>query len=342
MNRADEPAYQSYLAAVRAELGDLPDDERSDLLDDVEQHLLEVSAEADGPLEAVLGPPERYAAELRAAAGLPVRGADGQDTVFRRLDARLAASWPGRVAHRTAARLDASPTLRDMRDFLPELRPGWWVLRGYLAVVVLSMVWGEPSLPIPHLFGNPLLGLIAAALAIRASVAWGRRETAPRLQLATWLGGALIVVLAMVALGGLSGTDRGAPFYETAYGSFSGLMGPNGEITNIYAYSPDGRPLDVLLYDQNGRPITTGDYHEHYAPYGNGERALPSAPQVANLFPRPAPIIDPRTGEVVGEKSRPVVIPPSLSPSPTPTPTATPTPSATPAPTPTPTPTRKK
>ena len=57
----------SYAAAVRAALGELSAEESADLLEDLESHLAEVAAESDAPLRERLGPPEAYAAELRAA-----------------------------------------------------------------------------------------------------------------------------------------------------------------------------------------------------------------------------------------------------------------------------------
>lgn len=70
----------AYLAAVRAELADLEPDELEDVVDDLASHLHEVrSAGAGRPMTEILGPPQRYAAELRAAAGLgePAAGAVG-------------------------------------------------------------------------------------------------------------------------------------------------------------------------------------------------------------------------------------------------------------------------
>jgi hypothetical protein len=58
-----------YATAVRAACGDLPGPDRELLLEDLEDHLQEVAAEAGGPLEERLGRPEVYAAELRASAG---------------------------------------------------------------------------------------------------------------------------------------------------------------------------------------------------------------------------------------------------------------------------------
>src|SRR5215211_3749608 len=113
--------------AVRAAFADLPAPERELLLEDLEDHLEEVAAEDGGPLAERLGPPEGYAAELRASAGLPAPGAAGRRATLResRLARRLEGAWRAARAH---------PAGRAGVEFLPELRPAWWVVRGYLAV----------------------------------------------------------------------------------------------------------------------------------------------------------------------------------------------------------------
>lgn len=63
----------TYADAVRRALDDLPAARYLELVDGLDEHLAEVRAEADGTLADVLGPPEAYAAELRASAGLPPR-----------------------------------------------------------------------------------------------------------------------------------------------------------------------------------------------------------------------------------------------------------------------------
>jgi hypothetical protein len=62
---------QSYARAVREALGDLPPEQAHAVLDGLDEHLGEIVAEGTVDLEAVLGSPESYAAELRASAGLP-------------------------------------------------------------------------------------------------------------------------------------------------------------------------------------------------------------------------------------------------------------------------------
>src|SRR5688500_59282 len=70
MNAVAQEEITRYVAAVRAALADLPPHERDELLEDLPEHLAEVVAEDDGSLRDRLGPPESYAAELRASAGL--------------------------------------------------------------------------------------------------------------------------------------------------------------------------------------------------------------------------------------------------------------------------------
>jgi hypothetical protein len=62
---------QSYARAVREAMGDLPPEQAHAVLDGLDEHLAEIVAEGTVDLEAVLGSPESYAAELRLSAGLP-------------------------------------------------------------------------------------------------------------------------------------------------------------------------------------------------------------------------------------------------------------------------------
>src|SRR5438445_155682 len=122
----------TYAATVRAQLADLPTMERDVLLEDLEQHLAEVTAEGEGSLVDRLGPPDAYAVELRAAyrAGLQT----AQITHTTQTNGEHLAERV-RVA---AARVIGSDWARQILAFLPELRPAWWVLRGYLAALILT------------------------------------------------------------------------------------------------------------------------------------------------------------------------------------------------------------
>ncbi|WP_245899338.1 hypothetical protein [Nonomuraea indica] len=148
----DTPAR--YAQAVRTALAGHPDAE--ELLDDLDDHLAEIAAESEVPLVERLGPPAAYAEELVAAYG-------------------------GRPASRQKRRLRPLERLRDLHvnlmgkgpyrgfvGFLPELRPGWWVLRGYLLAMILAGFADDLVVP-----GDALGWLLVVAFAA-ASVWWGR------------------------------------------------------------------------------------------------------------------------------------------------------------------------
>ena len=67
---------EAYLAEVREHLIDLGEEERAELLEDLAQHLADICTDeenVESDLRDLLGEPASYAAELRAAAGLPPR-----------------------------------------------------------------------------------------------------------------------------------------------------------------------------------------------------------------------------------------------------------------------------
>lgn len=125
---------RDYLSAVERELADLPAEDRSALLEDLALHLEALTAEDDDrPVAVRLGSPAVYPADLRAAAGLPARAATGGSGVRSRVDAVLASA-----AHRRAL-----PALRAIGRLSVELRPAWWVLRGYLVVLVPCLLGSD-------------------------------------------------------------------------------------------------------------------------------------------------------------------------------------------------------
>lgn len=254
---------ERYLADVRAHLAGLTEDERDDLLDDLAAHLHEAAADDPRPPAEVLGPPDRFAAELMASAGLDDRsGPPGPESRLARLRDR------GR-------RLSDHRWTRATLDFLPELRPAWWVLRGYLAVLGLAVVFGDgdgdlAAFPVPSL-GSPVVGLAAVVAAIVLSVRLGRSAGASRTGVR--LANGVAVVLGLVAVGHVqAGMDNGFAVDQAAWADDRHLIdqGPGGEVllspaggepvTNIYAYDGNGELIpDVLLYDQDGRPLDLGD-----------------------------------------------------------------------------------
>lgn len=246
----------TYVAAVRSALASLPDAERASLLEDLENHLAEVAGESDLSLQERLGKPEDYAAELRSAYS------SGSHTpnVNRR--------WP--IRERAGALVKAAFgtwAYRELRALLPELLPGWWVLRAYLIVLVLAFIFrGESNLrPIPNPFSSGgLLQIVATLVAILISVRLGRRGMPVN---RGWRGAALAVNvgIALLALPVFVSMGTGGTYvYDgTSDPYFSAVSaGYYPGLTNIYPYSKDGKALkDVLLYDQDGQPLiaSTGD-----------------------------------------------------------------------------------
>jgi hypothetical protein len=252
------PAAEQFLAEVERELADLPAEERAELIEDLGLHLVALQEEADErPLAARLGSPAEYAAELRVAAGLPPRSAEGP------AGGRLGQG--GHLVRQAAAAVAGSSAVREIRSFVPQLRPAWWVLRGYLVVLVPNLwhIDGSRDFPVPAPAGSHLLGIALVALAAVASIAVGRR----RLPRVLAVGVLTVDLLVLVAAGNLLAdwqwrsaesqvvyvASRVDPF------KYSPLVTPRGPVTNIRPYAADGTPLQgVLLFDQDGRPLPTG------------------------------------------------------------------------------------
>lgn len=268
----------AYLEQVRVYLDDLPEGERDDLLDDLEQHLSEVLAEDDEPLAARLGTPEDYAAELRQSAGLPPRDA-GTDSSFARAHARVRRSSLGRLA----AAVSSHRATRAVRDFLPEARPGWWVARAVIGVaawMLTTQYVAIHDLPVPPIAGSRLLTVGLAAVAVWGSVWLGRRSDHSRnLRLLSIAVNVVVVLLAYAATDELRGRF-GVTYVYDAPPADPHLTHRDGTpITNIYPHAADGAPLEgVLLYDQTGRPITNV-YGPHVHPAG------PDGAPIHNAYP---------------------------------------------------------
>jgi hypothetical protein len=301
----------SYATAVRAALESLPDAERESLLEDLENHLAEVASESDLSLQERLGTPEAYAAELRSAYGAGSDTANtGQRKRFRDRFDPLVKALSGTLAY------------RELHGVLPELRPGWWVLRAYLVVLVFAFVFrdGGNLRPIPNPFSRGgLLQIVATLVAVVISVRLGRRgmptnrgwRGAVR---AVNVGIALLALPVLVSMGtgytySYSNDYSSDPYYSAASAAYY------ASFTNIYAYSKDGTPLkDVLLYDQDGRPLVPSK-SDIVIDVPNGADGLP----IPNAYPlnerdlNGNPVVPPR-----------VALPPWQTTAPTPSPTATP------------------
>jgi HAAS domain-containing protein len=304
-----------YAAAVREALSDMSASKRDLVLEDLEDHLNEVAAESGLPLASRLGPPEEYAAELRAAYG-------AEQPVGRR-------RFPRTRRFMRSAQLQVSGWrgYRAVQEYLPELRPAWWVLRAYLAVLVVTVILrGDETIhPIPNPFSSSgLLELVAMAVAIAFSVKLGRwsRGRDGRVMWPLRAGNALVGLSGLLALGSMSTLPSWVNTYSAADSSGTPDVFAAAPVTNIYVYTVDGKPIEgVLLYDQDGRPlnVNAGAYgiDTRYPTAADGQPITNEYPQAQTGFDGAA-VVPPR-----------VAIPPA-SPSPSPSPTPSPSPSPSP------------
>ncbi|HEV7886494.1 MAG TPA: hypothetical protein VGO92_02980 [Acidimicrobiales bacterium] len=313
---ADE--VSRYVADVAAHLGGLDPDERAELLDDLQQHLLEVAAEPGPPLHERLGPPADYAAELLGSVGADPAGASDKPPL------RTRAGDLGR-------RLGLPARWAEARRFLGELRPAWWVLRGLLlAWVGLRLLVGHATnaalLVIPSPRGNVLAGLAVTAVGIAASLALARR-TGPGHGGRRLLAAANVALVLAAAPLLQKGLEHTVVFYESAPAAAPGpsclANGAGVPIGNLYPYDSEGHPLDrVLLYDQSGRPlnnlcpadVSPQGYRVQtdYARDANGARVI-------NVFPRSQTVLGPTPAPV----PPPAIVIPKLAPPGTTTTTTT-------------------
>jgi hypothetical protein len=236
---------ETYLARVRAALADIPADERSELLEEVEASLHETASETGGSVAAQLGPPEDFAAELRAAAGLQ------PSTTARAIGLR-----------ETFERLASDPRVAATTRFARELAPIWWAARGYVAIAALALAaggsWSASHGAVPRI-GTGKLGAAAILVAVLVSIAlglWSRRSTAARVPLAlvnlVLLGAAIPVGVHLSH----RPTEAVASRIVVQTSVVPGLAYNGAPVDNIYPYSRDGRLLhDVLLYSGSGAPL---------------------------------------------------------------------------------------
>jgi hypothetical protein len=317
MTTVTEQDIAAYAEAVRRALADLPAPVRDELLEDLPEHLAEVAAETDGSLGERLGPPEAYAAELRAAAGVRPTPASA-----RTIDDKIADAFRVARARLSVADRRAGPVLGYERvsDFLTLLRPGWWVLRAYLLAMVLTVTTSGDHFLVPELGDNLILGFLVLLGLVVGSVWVGRREHRlgvwPRFVVAVSGVGLALFGLAAVADDGFRG--GGPTYYETNYDN------PLLNVQDVYVYDGQGRLIEgARIFDQNGQPIQMG------SPYYCDPNAFVSEP-LRYEYPF-CPDLAPFRFAPGAEQSAPVATP---APTPVPTPAPTAEPSAGPTATP--------
>lgn len=323
-------AAAPYIEAVRVRIAGLPQERRAELLDDLTHHLAELAAEPDADLADHLGEPDDFAEEYLTSAGVdpsPRRSTDVMRTAVRD-------RMTGLANH---------PWVAAVLDFLPELRPAWWVVRAY--VPVSAALAGYEMLPYPFPDRGDdgsmqrLLGTILALGAAAASVWLGRRATEGRhvrLNRAATAAGVIAGVVAMAGLNsiGVGGDVVYTGVSEGAYEPYpSPVYSAEGElITNFWLFDAQGNLLrDVYVYDQQGRPVST--------PAGTDSEKATSIPvdetgsPIVNRYPQDELyVIGCMPAQDLVLAQPPTVLVPGQAESVTPT---TPPPTAVPAPTPT-------
>ena len=137
------PAKARYLEQVRDQLSDLPEEEREEIVQDLEAHLAELE---DTRIEAELGDPEAFAFEFRSSAGLD------KPTSKTTWDA-VPRAWNRVVVH--AERLG-------QLVHWPAFRPVWVWTRGWLVICAWAFLYdveGFSRFPIPPIGSSSLGGL---------------------------------------------------------------------------------------------------------------------------------------------------------------------------------------
>jgi hypothetical protein len=310
VNATEQTEISRYVEGVRAALADLPPAARDELLEDLPDHLAEVAAEADGTLEERLGPPAAYAAELRTSAGLT--GAGGRRG---RIDLSAAAIRVRSVAGTLDERVGRAMGYRRASEFSRLLRPGWWVLRGYLvAMLLLGSVVPGPFDLLPAGNEYAVVWFAMVGLAILASVRLGKVSARWRGWPAAGLiaGNALLAVALMVGVADLAQQEQG--YLET-----SSYEDPLRDST-VFPYDRNGQPLrDVRLVDQYGNEVWVGDT---YCPVEGPLSEDDAVTYPACGQPPPFPAINPLP------TAGPTASPTAPGPTPGPTPSVTPSPSS--------------
>ncbi|WP_435586686.1 HAAS signaling domain-containing protein [Micromonospora aurantiaca (nom. illeg.)] len=293
-----------YVDRVRAALADLPPAVRDELTEDLPEHLAEVAAEGDGALVDRLGTPEAYAAELRAAAGA---GEGRRPARFHRLaEARERAATQIRLLDRQLGPVLGHETVS---DFLRPLRPAWWLVRGWLAALLISVMvdGGRPGL-LPRPDDNASAGLLLLIGAVVASLWLGRRSAGftgwPRRLHRLGTAGLLLFGFAV-----LVDVDRNAS--SDVYSGYeqTSVDRRYDRIEDVFVYDQQGRLIrDAQLFDQNGVPIRLG--------WPNCLDSSGAVPAPRNAYPY-CPELAP-----FGAPASPSIAPPAPAPTDSPTPTA--------------------
>lgn len=235
----------TFAAAVRAELADLPKREIQELTDGLEADLAERFAEEGADFKP--GSAAEYAAELREAAGIAPKPAKGKAFSSQAFVENVQ-DWFRKTKFGTA-----------ILEFGISVRPVWWLLRAVIAWTLFAFLFYDFNGGLPLL---PVFMLL--------SVQWGRKKwfsnkffTSILLPL-----NLLALVLTVPATNMLIQKFNGftqADLMMQQWAATDGLR-LNGEpITEIKAFdSSDQEVLGLTFKDQAGNPIQAGVSSEEF------------------------------------------------------------------------------
>lgn len=260
-----------YIREVRAELADLPAEDLDDLTAGMEADLTELAAECGGDIAGRLGSPGLYAAELRAAAGLPERVAGPAP---RRRPLADALTNP-RASFTMFS--EQRPWMQSVTTFLVTLLPAWWVLRGYLAAWAVWGILGTNHGIWPQGLLEYVLVLLAIVGSVQLSRAWLRQWPGLRPLVVVGNAVAIFVAFLVISSGAASGEANIDP---PAYSLPPGVSLDGAQLANIYAFDSDGKRMNgVRLFAENGRPLNAAhsSVDANGSPVGLDHRGNPMA-----------------------------------------------------------------
>lgn len=258
-----------YAADVRRHLAGLTAEQVEDLTDDLELDLQDTLDDDrrvghGRTLTELVGPPERYATDLRTSAGLAPTAPHSP-----RRPVRSAVTWPVRTGRALGGRVLA--TLRQhawwapVEAFVVALRPVWWLVRAWVVYVLLValVVGGYQWVP-----DSAWTWLLLGA-AVVASVQWGRGSwvATRRTRWVPVLANAVAVVAVLPVLSSLEHDVTTVRWYPAADDgrvveyreqAVDGVVVDGIQVSNLFAYDAEGNPLtDVQIFDDRGRPVRT-------------------------------------------------------------------------------------
>lgn len=240
---------ETFVEEVRGHLADLPVAIVDDLVEGLPGDLADLAAEhPDAPLRTLVLPPDRYAAELRDAAGLtaaaPAR--PRRPRPIRAIGRWLAGLWRRLPDH----------WRREIAAFLRAVIPVWWVARGVVLAVVLTGIAGLGGVFVQGL-GLTLL-VIAAAI---ASVQLGRsRLRRPRADRWATIAGVLVGIVLLPAILSFLSLGLSGASYAVEPVPADGVVTDGWYTSDLFVYDPDGRLIrDARILDDAGQPVRVGD-----------------------------------------------------------------------------------